>query len=105
MKAGNSSTQPQQQHQSLSEEGSKENTILNGPRHLRERNTQGHPSGPTDSVPQGPAPTVPSSQAKGPLQAPPVNNQNKNHQDPLECNGTTNGSDRAPADGNGAGAA
>ena len=44
-KVGNMSTQPQQQ-QSSSEEGSKENTILNGPRHLRERSAQGHPSGP-----------------------------------------------------------
>ena len=95
------STQPQQQQQSSSEEGSKENTILNRPKHLRERSAQGHPSGPADSMPQGPAPTAPSSQTEGPLQAPPVNNQNKDHQDPLECNGTTNGSTRAPADGKG----
>ena len=60
------STQPQHQQQSLSEEGSKENTILNGPRHLRERSTQGHPAGSANSVPQGPAPTAPSSQTGGP---------------------------------------
>ena len=46
-KVGNMPTQPQQQQQSSSEEGSKENTILNGPRHLRERSAQGHPSGPS----------------------------------------------------------
>ena len=71
-KVGNMSTQPQQQQQSLSEEGSKENTILNGPKHLRERSTQGHPSGSADSMPQGPAPTAPSSQTGGPPWAPPV---------------------------------
>ena len=65
-KAGTMSTQPQQQQQSLSEEGSKENTILNGPRHLREGSTQGHPSGPVDSVPHRLAPTAPSSQTGGP---------------------------------------
>ena len=93
------STQQQQQQQSSSEEGSKENTILNGPRHQRGRSAQGHPSGPADSMPQGPAPTAPTSQTGGPPWAPPVNNQNRDHQDPLECNGTTNGSTRAPADG------
>ena len=89
----------------MSEEGSKENTILNGPIHHKERNDQGHPSGPTDSVPQGPAPTAPSSCTGGPPQAPPVNNQKEDHQDPPECNGTTNGSTRAPANGKGPGAA
>ena len=59
-KAGNMSTQPQQQ-QSSSEEGTKENTILNGPRHHRGGSAQEHPSGPADSVPQGPTPTAPSS--------------------------------------------
>ena len=103
-KVGNMSTQPQQQQQSLSKEGSKENTILNRPRHQKERNDQGHPSGPADSMPQGPAPTAPSSCTGGPPWAPPVNNQNKDHQDPPECNGTTNGSTRAPADGKGPGA-
>ena len=103
-KVGNTSTQPQQQQQSLSEEGSKENTILNGPRHIRGRSAQGHPSGPADSEPQGSAPTTPSSQAGGPPQVPPVNNQNRDHQDPPECNGTTNGSTRAPANGKGPGA-
>ena len=106
-KVGNMSTQPQQQQQSSSEEGSKENTILNGLRNQRERSAQGHPSGPADSVPQGPAPTAPThtSQTGGPPQAPPVNNQNKDHQDPLEHNGTTNGSTRAPVDNKGPGAA
>ena len=99
------STQPQQQQQSSSEEGSKENTILNRPGYLRERSAQDHPSGPADSVPQGPAPTAPSSHTGGPPWAPPVNNQKKDHQDPPECNGATNGSTRAPADGKGPGAA
>ena len=90
------STQPQQQQQSLSEEGSKENTILNRLRHQKERNAHGHPSGPADSVPQGPASTAPTTQTGGPPQVPPVNNQNKDHQDPPEHNGTTNGSTRAP---------
>ena len=58
-KADNMAAQPQQQ--SLSEEGSKENTILNGPRHDRERSTQGHPSGSTDNEPQGPDPTAPTT--------------------------------------------
>ena len=101
------STQPQQQQQkSSSEEGSKENTILNGMRHQKERSAQGHPSGPADSMPQGPAPTAPThtSQTGGLPWAPPVNNQNRDHQDPLECNGTTNGSTRAPADSKGPGA-
>ena len=106
-KVDNMSTQPQQQQQSSSEEGSKENTILNGPRHQKEMSAQGHPSGPADSMPPGPAPTAPThtSQTGGPPQAPPVNNQNKDHQDPLECNGTTNGSTRAPADSKGPAAA
>ena len=38
------------------------------------RSTQDHPSGPVNSVPQGPAPTAPTSQTGGPPQAPPVNN-------------------------------
>ena len=84
-------TQLQQQQQSSSEEGSKENTILNGPRHQKEMGAQGHPSGPADSMPQGPAPTHPS-QTGGPPWAPPVNNQNKDHHNPLECNGTTRAS-------------
>ena len=101
------STQPQQQQQSSSEEGSKENTILNGLRHQKERSAQGHPSGSADSMPQGPAPTAPThtSQMGGPPQPPPVNNQNRDHQDPLECNGTTNGSTRASVDSKGPGAA
>ena len=100
------STQPQQQQQSSSEEGSKENTILSRPRHPRGRSAQDHASGPEESVPQGPTPAAPThpSQAGGLPWAPPVNNQNRGHQDPPECNGTTNGSTRAPADGKGPGA-
>ena len=54
-------------------------------------------------MPQGPAPTAPThtSQTGGPPWAPPVNIHKKDHQNPLECNGTTNGSTRAPADGKG----
>ena len=96
-KVSNKPTQPQQQQQSSSKEGSKENTILNGPRHQKEMGAQGHPSGPADSVPQGPAPTC-TSQTGGPPWVPPVNNQNKDHQDLPEHNGTTNGSTRAPAE-------
>ena len=59
--------QPQQQ--SSSKEGSKENTILNGPRHNRERSAQSHLSGSTDDRPQGSAPTAPTTQAGGPPQA------------------------------------
>ena len=93
--------QPQQQ--SSSEEGSKENTILNRPRHDRERSSQGHPSGSTDDRPQGPAPTAPTTQAGGPPQAPPVTNPNRDYQDPPECN-DTNGSTKAPTNGKGQGA-
>ena len=100
-------TQPQQQQQSSSEEGSKENIILNGPRHQKGMGAQGHPSGSADSMPQGPAPTAPTHtlQTGEPPQVPPVNNQNRDHQDPPECNGTTNGSTRVPADGKGPGPA
>ena len=91
------SIQPQQQQQSSSEEGSKENTILSRPRHQKGRSAQDHPSGPVDSMPQGPAPAAPTSQTGGPPRTPPVNNQNRNHQDPPEHNGST----RAPADGKG----
>ena len=93
-----------QQQQSLSEEGSKENTILNRPRNERERSAQGCPSGSADKMPQEPAPTAPTTQTGGPPQAPPVNNQNRDLQDPPECNDTTNGSTRAPANGKGQGA-
>ena len=51
-------TQPQQQPSS--EEGSKDNTILNGPRNERV-SAQGHPSGSADKMPQGPAPTAPTT--------------------------------------------
>ena len=111
-KVSNMPTQLQQQQQSSSEEGSKENTILNGPRHQKEMGAHDHPSGPADSAPQGPAPTAPThtSQTGGPPWAPPVNNQNmeghqkcdhhqympQDHQDLLECNGTSNGSTGAP---------
>ena len=91
----------QQQQHSSSEEGSKENTILNGPNN--ERSAQGHPSGSADKMPQGPAPTAPTIPTGGPPWVPPVNNQNTDHQDPLECNGATNGSTRAPVDGKGPG--
>ena len=73
-KADNMDAQPQQQ--SSSKEGSKENTILNGPRHDKERSAQGCPSGSTDNMPQGQAPTAPTTQAGGPPQAPPVTNPN-----------------------------
>ena len=105
-------TQLQQQQKSSPEEGSRETTILNGPRHQKEMGAQDHPSGPADSMPQGPAPTAPThtSQTGGPPQAPPVNNQNiegcqthnhhqymtQDHQDLPECNGTTSGSTGAP---------
>ena len=49
-KVGNMPTQ-QQQQQSLSEEGSKEHTILNRPRNERERSAQGHPSGSAEKMP------------------------------------------------------
>ena len=94
-------TQPQQQ--SSSEEGSKEKTILNGPRQDRERSAQDRPSGSTDDRPQGPAPTAPTMQAGGPPQAPPVTNPNRDYQDPLECN-DTNGSTKAPTNSKGQGA-
>ena len=103
-KVGNMPTQ-QQQQQSSSKEGSKENTILNGQRNKRERSAQGYPLGTADKMPQGPAPAVPTSQTGGPPQAPPVNDQNREHQDPPECNGTTNGSTRVPAYDKGPGAA
>ena len=95
----NMATQPQQQ--SSSEEGSKENTILNRPRHDRERSAQSCPSKPTDDRPQGSAPTAPTTQAGGPPQAPPVTNTNRNHQDPPEHNGA-NGSTKALTKGQGA---
>ena len=73
---------------------------------------QDHPSGPADSVPQGPAPTAPTHtpQTGGSPWAPPVNNQNiegcqthnhhqymtQDHQDLLEHNGTTSGSTGVP---------
>ena len=97
---------PTQQHQqqSSSEYGSKENTILNGPRNERERSAQGCPSGSADKMAQGPAPTAPTTQAGGPPPAPPVNNPNRDHQDTPECNDTTNGSTRAPASGKSPGA-
>ena len=93
--------QPQQQ--SSSEEGSKENTILNGLRNNRERSAQGHPSGSTVNKPQGPAPAAPTKQAGGPSQAPPVTKPDTNYQDPPECN-DTNGSTKAPINGKGQGA-
>ena len=35
-------------------------TILNGLRHQKEMDAQGHSSGPADSMPQGPTPTAPT---------------------------------------------
>ena len=102
-KVGNMPTQ-QQQQQSSSKEGSKENTILNGPRKKREKSAQGCPSGLADKMPQGSAPTAPTTQTGGPPQAPPVNNQNRDHKDPPEHKDTTNGSTRGPANGKGWGA-
>ena len=91
------SNQPQQQQQSSSEEGSKENTILNGPRHLRERSAQNHPSGPADSMPQGPAPAAPTSQTGGPTMGSSSQQSEQRspgpHQNTME---TTNGSTRSP---------
>ena len=75
-KEDNIAAQPQQ---SSSEEGSKENTILNVPRNDRERSAQGCPSRPTGNKPQGSAPTAPTTQAGGPSQAPPVTKPNTNH--------------------------
>ena len=79
-KVGNMSTQPQKQQQSLSKEGSKENTILNGPKHQNKRDARGHPSGPADGVPQGPDPTAPTTQTGGPPWAPP--SQQSEHRSP-----------------------
>ena len=86
----------------MSEEGSKENTILNGPGNDRERSAQGHPSKPTGNKPQGSAPTAPTTQAGGPPQAPPVTKPNTDHQDPPEHN-DTNGSTKAPTNSKGQG--
>ena len=61
--------------------------------------------GSADKMPQGPAPTASTTQTGGPPQAPSVNNQNRDHQDPPGHNGTTNGSTRAPTNGKGPGAA
>ena len=99
-KTDNTATQPQQ---SLSEEGSKENTILNGPAINREQSAQGCPSRSTGNKPQGSAPTAPTTQAGGPSQAPPVTKPSTNHQDPPEHN-DTNGSTKAPTNGKGPGA-
>ena len=85
-------------------EAVKKNPILNRLRNENERSAQGCPSGSADKMPQGQAPTAPTTQTGGPPQAPPVNNQNRDHQDPLECSGTTNGSNIAPVNGKGPGA-
>ena len=99
-KADNTAAQPQQ---SSSEEGSKENSILNGPANDRERSAQGHPSRPAGNKPQGSAPTAPTTQAGGPSQALPVTKPSTSHQDPPECN-DTNGSTKAPTHSKGPGA-
>ena len=100
-KTDNTATQPQQ---SLSKEGSKENTILNRQQAInREKSAQGHPSRSTGNKPQGSAPTALTTQAGRPSQAPPVTKPSTSHQDPLECN-DTNGSTKAPTNGKGPGA-
>ena len=99
-KTDNKSTQPQQLS---SEEGSKENTILNGPAIDREKSAQGHPSRSTGNKPQGSAPAAPTTQAGGPSQAPPVTKPSTSHQDLLEHN-DTNGSTKAPTNSKGPGA-
>ena len=98
-KADNTATKPQ--HLS-SKDGSKENTILNGPAINREKSVQGHPSRSTGNKPQGSAPTAPTTQAGGPPQAPPVTKPSTSHQDPPECN-DTNGSTKAHTTGKGPG--
>ena len=99
-KTDNTATQPQQLS---SEEGSKENTILNGPAIDGGKSAQGHPSMSTGNKPQGSAPTAPTTQAGGPSQAPPVTKPSTSHQDPPEHN-DTNGSTKAPTNGKGPGA-
>ena len=81
----------------------KRNTILNEPRHNRERSAQSHPSKSTDDRPQGSAPTAPTTWAGGPPQALPVTNPSRNYQDPLEHN-DINGCTKAPMHGKGQGA-
>ena len=92
-KVCNMSTQPQQQQQSSSEEGSKENTILNGTEKPKEK-------GVLRVILQAQQTVCHKDQ---PLQHPHIHHeledhhglpqsiQNKNHQDPLECKGATNG--------------
>ena len=93
--------QPQQQ--SSSEKGSKENTILNGPRHDRERSAQGCPSGSTDKIPQGPALQHPQHKLEDHHRLPQSTIKVETNQDPPEHNDTTNGSTRAPTNGKGPG--
>ena len=93
-------TQPQQ---SLSEEGSKECTILNRPAIDKEKSAQGRPSRATGNKPQGSALTAPTTWAGGLSQAPPVSKPSTSQQDPPECN-DTNGSTKAPTNGKGPGA-
>ena len=99
-KADNTATQPQQ---SLSEEGSKENTILNGPAIDSEKSPRAILPRSTGNKPQGSAPTAPTTQAGGPSQAPPVTKPSTSHQDPLEHNDNI-GSTKAPTTGKGPGA-
>ena len=99
-RTGNKATQPQQ---SSSEEGSKECTILNRPTIDKEKSAQGCPSRATGNKPQGSAPAAPTTQARGPSQAPPVSKPSTSQQDPLEHN-DTNGSTKAPTNGKGPGA-
>ena len=64
---------------------------------------QGRPLRSTGSKPQGSAPTAPTTQARGPSQAPPVAKPSTSHQDPPEHN-DTNGSTKAPTNSKGPGA-
>ena len=93
----NKATQPQQ---SSFKEGSKENTILNGPAINREKGAQGHPSRSTGNKLQGSAPAAPTAQAGGSSQVPPVTKPSTSHQDPPEHN-DTNGSTKASTNGKG----
>ena len=99
-KVGNMPTQPQQQQQSSSEEGSKENTILNGPRHQKEMECSGSSFRPSR---QHATRTSPYSTYtyitnwRTTIGSPSQQSEHTDHQDLLECNGTTNGSTRAPA--------
>ena len=95
------STQPQQ---SSSKEGSKENTILNGPAINRDKSAQGHPSRSTGKQAARISPLQhPLHKLEDHHRLPQSLNQVQAHQDPPECN-DTNGSTRAPTNSKGPGA-